>query len=89
MKFGDFGRWSESIKILLFRGLEEITWEGRLFEERGPISRSQIPGTKKCSSQLFGDEPNVRGEKVKFYCNVGAFKLYYSFIVLIVILERF
>ena len=77
MKFGDFGRWSESIKILLFRGLEEITWEGRLFEERGPISRSQIPGT------------NVRGEKVKFYCNVGAFKLYYSFIVLIVILERF
>ena len=74
MIFGDFGRWSESIKILLFRGLEEITWEGRLFEERGPISRSQIPG---------------RGEKVKFYCNVGAFKIYYSFIVLIVILERF
>ena len=76
MKFGDFGRWSESIKILLFRGLEEITWEGRLFEERGPISRSQIPGTKKCSSQLFGDEPNVRGEKVKFYCNVGVLKYF-------------
>ena len=65
MKFGDFGRWSESIKILLFRGLEEITWEGRLFEERGPISRSQIPGTEKWSRQLFGDDRRAKCKRRK------------------------
>ena len=46
----------EDIKILCLEDRKKLPGKEDCLR-RG--AQSQIPGTKKCSSQLFGDEPNV------------------------------